>query len=267
MTPHLTLLGVPSDAHASFLRGPARAPARIRAVLQNGAGNAFTESGVELRPGIEWHDAGDITLPPAPQDRAAIEDAARQIIDAGGRLLTLGGDHAITYPLIRAHAPRWSPLTIVQIDAHPDLYDELDGDRYSHACPFARIMEDGLAQRLIQIGIRAMTRHQREQAERFRVEVIEMRQFSPSVLPTVSGPIYLSFDLDGLDPAFAPGVSHHEPGGLSVRDALAVIHGLGGTLIGADLVEYNPARDVHNQSAAVAAKLVKELLGRMMNHL
>lgn len=267
MAPQLTLLGVPSDAHSSFMRGPARAPARIRAVLHSRAGNAFSESGVELRAGIDWHDAGDLTLPPAPEDRTAIESAARRVIDAGGRLLTLGGDHAITYPLLRAHAARWSPLTIVHIDAHPDLYDELDGDRYSHACPFARIMEDGLAQRLIQIGIRAMTRHQREQAERFGVEVIEMGRLSPSVVPTVSGPVYLSLDMDGLDPAFAPGVSHHEPGGLSVRDALAVIHGLGGTLIGADLVEYNPARDVHNQTAAVAAKLVKELLGRMLSHL
>ncbi len=265
MSAPVIVLGVPSDAHSSFLRGPAQAPARIRAVLNSGAGNAFTEGGLELISGVQWRDGGDLVIPPAPDDRAVIADAARKVIEGGSRLLSLGGDHAITYPLVQAHAGRWPGLTVVQIDAHPDLYDELDGDRYSHACPFARIMEDGLAGRLIQIGIRTMTRHQREQAERFGVEVIEMRHFTITALPVVTGPVYLTVDLDGLDPAFAPGVSHHEPGGLSVREALAVIHAIGGELIGADLVEYNPARDLHDQTAAVAAKLFKELLGRMVS--
>ena len=91
-------------------------------------------------------------------------------------MLTLGGDHAITYPILRAYGPHYPDLTILHIDAHPDLYDELEGDRLSHACPFARIMEAGLARRLVQVGVRTLNPHQRQQAERFGVKIFEMRR-------------------------------------------------------------------------------------------
>ena len=154
-------------------------------------------------------------------------------------------------------------MTILHVDAHSDLYHEFEGERFSHACPFARIMEDRLASRLIQVGIRTMNPHQRDQALRFGVEVIDMRAWLAGVRPRVEGEIYLSVDLDALDPAFAPGVSHHEPGGLSVREVISLIQGLEGDLIGADVVEYNPRRDVNGVTATVAAKLVKEIAGRM----
>jgi arginase family enzyme len=154
-------------------------------------------------------------------------------------------------------------LTVLHIDAHPDLYDEFEGRRFSHACPFARIMEEGLAHRLVQVGIRTMNGHQREQARRFGVETIDMRAWADGVRPHVTGPLYVSIDLDGLDPAFAPGVSHREPGGLSVREVIGFVQALPHPLAGADIVEFNPSQDPLGLTAPVAAKLVKELVGRM----
>jgi agmatinase len=260
------LLGVPLDENSSFLRGPARAPEAIRASLHSGAMNLTTEHGVDLEtPGL-WRDAGDVALPTGStlERFAAIQAATASILETGGRVFALGGDHSVTLPLVEAHAARHGALTVLHLDAHPDLYDELDGNRCSHACPFARIMERGLARRLVQVGVRTLNAHQRAQAERFNVEIVQMREFRPDQTWTLGGPVYVSLDLDVLDPAFAPGVSHHEPGGMGVRELLGVLHGLEARIIGADLVELNPTRDVNGVTAAVAAKLVKELLGLML---
>jgi arginase family enzyme len=158
----------------------------------------------------------------------------------------------------------YSGLTILHLDAHPDIYDEFEGNRLSHASPFARIMEEGLASRLVQVGIRTMTEPQREQVNRFGVDVVEMRHWDPRIDLRLEGPLYLSIDLDALDPAFAPGVSHHEPGGLTTRDVLGIIHRIGVPIVGADIVELNPRRDPIGATAMLAAKLVRELVGRML---
>jgi arginase family enzyme len=165
---------------------------------------------------------------------------------------------------MRAYAAAYPNLTIVHIDAHPDLYDALDGQHFSHASPFARIMEEGLVKRLIQVGIRTMNPHQREQAQRFGVEVIAMRDYRPDFSLAIDGPVYVSLDLDALDPAFAPGVSHHEPGGFTVRDVLNLLWRIGAPIAGADLVEYNPVRDHADQTAMVAAKFYKELVALLL---
>jgi arginase family enzyme len=159
----------------------------------------------------------------------------------------------------------YTGLTVMHFDAHPDLYDELDGNRFSHACPFARIMESGRVARLIQVGIRSTTRHQREQALRFGVEMYEMRH-RPWRLPmTLPGPLYISLDLDVLDPAFAPGVSHFEPGGLTTRELIDILQGLQGNVVGADIVEFNPRQDASGRTAMVAAKLLKEMVDLMIS--
>jgi agmatinase len=165
---------------------------------------------------------------------------------------------------MRAFGERIPNLTIIHFDAHPDLYDEFEGNRLSHACPFARIMEAGAAKRLIQVGIRTMNQHQREQAKKFGVEVIEMRHLPALDRMKVDGPVYISFDMDALDPAFAPSVSHREPGGMSVREAIAHLHAITGKIVGADIVEFNPAQDNTQITAMVAAKLLKEILGKMI---
>ena len=263
----VVVLGIPFEENSSFLRGTAGAPEQIRAVLHSGAGNLCVESGLDLSTGARWQDAGDLVWPGGPVNDffARIRETVGALLTRGARLLTLGGDHSITYPIVQAYAQRHASLSILQLDAHPDLYDHLDGNRLSHASPFARIMEEKLAGRLVQVGVRALTPHQREQAERFGVEIIEMRAWQPGTELAFDGPVYLSIDMDCLDPAFAPGVSHHEPGGFTTRDLLGIIQSLKAPVVGADLVEFNPRRDPSGVTAAVAAKLVKEMLARMLS--
>ena len=121
-----------------------------------------------------------------------------------------------------------------------------------------------MASRLIQVGIRTMNPHQQAQAERFGVEVIDMRAWQPGLQVNLHGPVYLTLDLDVLDPAFAPGVSHHEPGGLSTRDVIRLVQGLRAPIVGADIVELNPGRDPIGITAMAAAKLLKEIAGSML---
>ena len=125
-------------------------------------------------------------------------------------------------------------------------------------------MEAGLVQRLVQVGVRTLTPHQQKQAEKFGVEVHEMQTLDLSKIQMFENPLYISLDLDGLDPAFAPGVSHHEPGGLSTREVVDLIQKLKAKVVGADIVEYNPYRDFQNMTAYVAAKLLKEILAKML---
>jgi arginase len=258
-----TLLGIPFDANSSYLRGAADAPPLIREAFHCDSSNSSTESGIEL--GAESVlDAGNLTLSPDTAF-AAIGNAVAELLDKGQMPVCLGGDHSITYPIVRAFAKRFTDLTIVHFDAHPDLYDEFQGSRHSHACPFARIMEEGLAKRLIQLGIRTMIAHQRKQAARFGVEIVEMRDLPAIDKLKLAGPVYISFDVDVLDPAFAPGVAHREPGGMSVREAISHLHAITGDIVGADLVEYNPKQDVSQLTAMVCAKILKEILGKMIS--
>jgi agmatinase len=257
--PELRLIGAPTDRHSSFLRGAALAPPLIRDALWSDHGNMTAESGVELGVDIHLGDAGDLALAEADGDDALIAAAVAEAASERAVPLVLGGDHSITLPVVEALAAAHGPVDILHFDAHPDLYDALDGNPRSHASPFARIMERGLARRLVQVGIRTLNRHCREQAQRFGVEIVEMRHFSPGSVPQPDGPLYMSFDMDGFDPAFAPGVSHHEPGGLTVRDVLAVLDRVRAPVVGADIVEYNPTRDLNGVTAVLAAKLVKEV--------
>ena len=125
-------------------------------------------------------------------------------------------------------------------------------------------MENGLAAKLVQVGIRTLTPHQAAQAEKYQVEIHTMRDLDLSSLSKFENPVYLSLDLDGIDPAFAPGVSHHEAGGLSSREVIELIQGLDAEIIGADIVEYNPHRDHQDMTAFLAAKLMKEILAKML---
>lgn len=323
----VALLGLPTDLASSYLRGPARGPAALRAALHSPSGHLGTETGLDLANDPRFVDVGDLELPagdvadpteipvgervgedegnpregparaaaeetgegreeldqehregsieaadedPGEVTRRRIEEAAAALLEQGSRLLALGGDHAVTYPLLCAHARHHENLTVLHLDAHPDLYHHFEGDRWSHACVFARVLERDLVARLVQVGIRAMNTVQRRQAERFGVEVVDFHRLEmhqrrrPGWAPAIQGPVYLSLDLDALDPAFAPGVSHPEPGGLSTREVIHLIHNLDGPLVGADVVELNPTRDVHDLTARTAAKLVKEIAGRML---
>jgi arginase len=258
MSRRIDLIGLPTDVHSSFLRGPAKAPALIREALFSPHGNSASERGVELGAGIDLNDFGDLPLSEEPQDDAIIREAVATSLAAGAVPICLGGDHAVSFPILQAIEARHGPVDILHFDAHPDLYDELDGDRRSHASPFARIMEAGLASSLTQVGIRTLNAHQREQAKRFGVTQIQMRDV-PAWRPRFANGLYISIDMDGFDPAYAPGVSHHEPGGLTARYVIDLLLSLDVPLLGADVVEYNPDRDINGVTAVLAAKLVKEL--------
>ena len=257
------LLGVPFDGQSSYLRGAGEAPEKIREALRCDASNSWTELGVDLGGAGSYEDAGDLAF--AEKDAfAAIENGVGALVEQGKRPVCLGGDHSITYPIVKAFARRYRELTIFHFDAHPDLYEEFEGNRLSHACPFARIMEAGLAKKLVQVGIRTINGHQREQAKRFGVEVVEMRRLPAYEKLKAAGPVYITFDMDVLDPALAPGISHREPGGMTVREAIAHLHAIQGEIVGADLVEYNPVQDLDGVTATVAAKILKEILGKMI---
>ncbi|KAL5077148.1 hypothetical protein RYX36_016132 [Vicia faba] len=188
------------------------------------------------------------------------------------RPLVLGGDHSISFPVIRAVSEKLGgPVDVLHIDAHPDNYDAFEGNIYSHASSFARVMEGDYVRRLLQVGIRSITAEGRAQAKKFGVEQYEMRTFSRDrpflenlkLGEGVKG-VYISIDVDCLDPAFAPGVSHIEPGGLSFRDVLNILHNLQGDVVAGDVVELNPQRDtVDGMTAMVAAKLVREMAAKI----
>jgi arginase len=258
-----TLIGIPFDANSSYMRGAAGAPAKIRESLHCDASNMWSEVGIDVGAPGAFADGGDLQL--RDEDAfAAIEQTIHGSLAEGEQPVCLGGDHSITYPIVRAFGKRYPDLTIVHFDAHPDLYDEFEGNRLSHACPFARIMEEGLARKLVQVGIRTMNGHQRAQAKTFGVEVVEMHSTPAYDRLKLQGPVYISFDVDVLDPAFAPGVSHREPGGMSVREAIAHLRAIQGRIVGADLVEFNPVQDVSGTTAAVTGKILKEILGKMI---
>lgn len=263
----IKLIGIPYDNNSSFLKGPALAPPGIRLMDTEGSANVFAENGLEIKQGIAYSDEGDIVFNDIHPANAfkTIKSKITELLSDGSKILSLGGDHSISYPVIDAFSDKYAKLNILHLDAHGDLYENFDNNPYSHASPFARVMETGKINSLTQVGIRTLTTHQREQAKKFGVRIVEMKDFNYSFIATLQSPLYISLDIDVLDPAFAPGISHHEPGGMSTRELLKIIQQINVPVVGADIVEYNPVRDVNNMTAMVAYKLMKELIGKMSN--
>lgn len=259
--PQILIQGIQFDDKSSFQRGPRLAPPLIREALTCGSMNLYAENGLSIEaPGIE--DKGDFEI----SEYFDIETITANNLGDNTKIFTLGGDHSITFPVIKALNKSYPRLDILHIDAHADLYDNYEGDPYSHACPFARIMENKLAIRLVQVGIRTLNPHQTEQANKFDVEIHEMKNLNISDIPPFKNPLYISLDMDAFDPAFAPGVSHHEPGGLTSRQVIDLIQSIDTEVVGADIVEYNPERDVQKMTAFLAAKIMKEILAKMLEY-
>ena len=206
----IAIQGIQFDEKSSYQQGPKLAPPLIREALHSSSLNLFAENGISIdQDTVE--NKGDFES----SDYFDIEKITKKHLDSGYKVFTLGGDHSVTFPIIKAHHKKYPKLDILHIDAHADLYDTYEGDPYSHACPFARIMENGFAVKLVQVGIRTLNTHQAEQAAKYQVDVHQMKDYDINNIPTFKNPLYISLDMDGFDPAFAPGVSHHEPGGLS----------------------------------------------------
>lgn len=268
----IKLIGFPFDNNSSFLKGPALAPTKIRLMETLGSANCFAENGIEIVNGKNYQDVGDQTFESTNSELAFKTIRARvakEIADSS-KMISLGGDHSISFPIIDAFSEKYSGLNVLHFDAHPDLYDDFESNFYSHASPFARLMEKGKVKSLTQVGIRTFNTHQREQAKRFNVNIFEMKdfneaQFQQQVLNSLADPLYISIDLDVLDPAFAPGISHHEPGGMSTRQLLQCIQQISVPIVGADVVEYNPTRDVNDMTAMVGYKIFKEVAAKMIS--
>lgn len=254
----INIVGIPFDAKSSYQRGAALGPDSIRETLHDSSSNYWTEAGVNLDTDVVMNDDGNLTINKYEDLLPEIQKAYKK----GEAHIFLGGDHSITYPIVKTVSEHWDDFDILHIDAHTDLYDSFEGDPFSHACPFARIMQDGLCKRLVQVGIRTLTKHQREQAEKYNVEIIMMKDIEAFQKLEFQRPVYMSIDLDGFDPAFAPGVSHHEPGGMNPRTIINYLLEKPFTLIGADIVELNPLRDHERMTAALGAKLLKELCAK-----
>lgn len=263
----IKIIGIPFDGNSSFLKGPALAPPRIRQMDTDGSANQFSEDGKEIAVNKTFTDVGDISFADtsSPAVYAKIKNTIQQELTADSKIISFGGDHSISFPIIEAFSIVYKNLHVLHMDAHADLYENFENNPYSHASPFARLLEKKCIQSLTQVGIRTLNTHQREQAEKYKVRIIEMKNFNYDFIKTLKVPLYISVDLDVLDPAFAPGLSHHEPGGLSTRELVHIIQSISVPIVGADIVEYNPTRDVNNMTAMVAYKVFKELASKMID--
>jgi agmatinase len=262
----IKLIGIPFDENSSYLKGPALAPSKIRLMDAEGSANRFSEHGIEIIEGENYNDLGDILFNSCKGELAykLIKATIEKELDTNNKIISFGGDHSISFPVIEAHAKMYKNLNVLHFDAHADLYNNFENNPFSHASPFARLMEKGILNSLTQVGIRTFNTHQKEQAQKFNVTVVEMKDFNLNFIKTLQGPLYISLDLDVLDPAFAPGISHHEPGGMTTRELISIIQSIKATIVGADIVELNPKRDINNMTAMVAYKLFKELASKMI---
>jgi agmatinase len=267
-TQRVLALGLSSYRNSSHERAPAESPQRVLQEIFRPQSNSWSESGLDLSVSNHFSVLGTARLDIATDSAAEAHEieALTAALPTDRGCVLVGGDHSITAPIVAGLARTHGALNIVHIDAHPDTYENFDNNPHSHASPFARILERGHAVSLTQYGIRAATQHLRAQAARYQIAMHEMRNRQHWPRPTPRAPVYVSIDLDGLDPAFAPGVAHPEPGGLTVREVLNLIHSIDARIVGADVVEYNAARDVGGATAQVAAKLVRELAAQMLGH-
>jgi agmatinase len=256
-------LGIGDDTQSSFLRGCALAPESIRAAYDGRCYNSTSESGLDVASSVA--DLGDFG-PRGSWEASSREYLSRmeEILREGQTPFVAGGDHAVTVPVVEAFRVLGRGIHVIQIDAHPDLYPEFEGNPDSHACTGARILEMEHVESLTQLGIRTMSDDERRQAERYgeRVRVFDARDLE-GPLPRLDhippeAPVYLTVDMDGFDPAFAPGVSHPVPGGLTARQVLGMIQRGHWTLVGMDAVEVNPSRDFEHLTSILAARLLHE---------
>ncbi|CAM2179847.1 Guanidinobutyrase [Burkholderia latens] len=268
-------VGVPLDLGTSNRSGARFGPRQIR-----------TES-VLLRPynmatraapfdSLQVADIGDVATNPYDLKDSVrrIEQAYDQIVANGCRPITLGGDHTIAWPILHALHRKYGKVAVVHVDAHADVNDTMFGEKIAHGTPFRRAVEDGLLQcdKVTQIGLRGTGYHADDfdwcRAQGFTVVQAE-QCWNTSLAPLMAQvrervgdtPVYLSFDIDGLDPSFAPGTGTPEIGGLSVQQGLEIIRGMKGlNIVGADLVEVSPPYDPTGTTALVGANLAFEML-------
>lgn len=272
----VAILGVPYDSSTSYRSGTRFGPRSIReqSLLLWGYNNALQVKPLEV---LRVVDAGDVdVVPPSIVDtHRAIDNHIRRWLDVGAQVITVGGDHSLSLPALRAQAAKHGPVALIHFDAHPDTWDsEYPNQKYSHGTPFIRAIEEGLvdAAAYVQLGIRGPTAgpSDYEDALRLGAKMITLDDFrrigleaSIRTLRETVGdrPVYVTLDIDCVDPAFAPGTGTPEVGGLTSWEILQLVRGLAGLkLVGGDVVEVSPPYDHAGITAILAANLVFELL-------
>lgn len=275
----VAVVGVPYDGATSYRSGTRFGPRAIReqSLLLWGYNNALQVAPFDRLKVIDYGDV-DVVPVDVAETHAAVEREVGNLLSAGCRVVTLGGDHSIALPLLRAHQRKYGPLAVVHFDAHPDTWDEeFPGRKVSHGTPFKRAVEEGLMDlsAYVQIGIRGPTpaAHDYDDSRRLGARMITLEEAlslgADGVIAEVrrlvgERPFYLTFDIDAVDPAFAPGTGTPEVGGFSSREALQMVRGLRGlNLVGCDLVEVSPPFDAQGITAILAANLAFEFLSLM----
>ena len=275
----VAVLGAPFDGGTTFRAGSRFGPGGIReaSLLLRPYNDAL-----DLAPFAERQvvDAGDAS--PSPIDiiaaHRAIEDAAAQLHRAGVRVLGLGGDHSVSLPFLRAAAATHGPLSLLQLDAHTDTWDSYFGAKLTHGTMFRRAVEEGVVDghASVQIGLRGSVYAAADYGENAALgfTTLMARDFDDAgvtgavklALQTLRSPVYVTVDIDCLDPAFAPGTGTPEAGGLTSRELLAILRGLAGgvDVVSADVVEVSPPYDPTGQTAVAAANAAYELLGLLV---
>jgi agmatinase len=259
--------GVPYDASVTYRPGCRLGPRAIRAASVQLAELKAFPFGFDLYEELAIVDYGDAYLDPHHPETIApdIEEQAAAILATGTKLLTLGGDHFIAWPLLRAHAAVHGPLALIQVDAHGDLWPD-DPGRIDHGTMMGRAIREGIVDpaKSTQVGIR--TFHDSTEGLQVLTAPWIHREGIGAAIAAAreragDSPVYLSFDIDGLDPAFAPGTGTPVPGGLASWQALEFVRGLAGlNLVGMDLVEVSPPFDQAEITALAAAHLAHDWL-------
>ncbi len=277
--PHAVILGIPWDEGTTNLSGARLGPRAIReastqyAFYKRGRGYHDLEADRPMLTALELRDGGDVEVVPTLLEETFVRigDAVRSLASRGILPVCLGGDHSVTFPIVRALASLpedGGPLHLVQVDAHLDFVDRLDGADRTHASPMRRIAELPHVRGWAQVGARSIvsTADDLRAARTFWAHVVPGHRVAAGPLqvppPAPGARLYLTFDIDALDPAVAPGTGFPEPGGLGFREAAAVIRRVvsWGRLVGLDVVEVNPLLDPSRRTALTAARLVLEAL-------
>lgn len=272
----VAIVGIPYDGGTSYRGGTRFGPRKIRemSVLLWGYNNLLQVAPLKV---LKVVDYGDVNVIPVNIEATmqAVTSEVSAVLATNTAVISLGGDHSLSLPLLRAHAAKHGPLAVVHFDSHPDTWEsEFEGQLYSHGTPFRHAIQEGLidTEAYIQVGIRGSTSapHDYQDAKNLGAKLLAIEEVFERGIPNVSAylrqvvgnkPTYISLDIDAVDPAFAPGTGTPEVGGLTSFQMLQLVRGLRGlNIVGFDLVEVNPSFDHGDITAILAANLVFEFL-------
>jgi len=279
----VAIIGVPFDAGTSYRPGARFGPQAVRQASRQLRTNYHPNYDVEPFKVQQVADAGDITCNPFNIDEAIkqIEDGATELLNKVGSIVTIGGDHTIALPLLRAVNKKCGqPVALVHFDAHLDTWDTYFGAPYTHGTPFRRAREEGLFldDASMHVGIRGplYSRDDLKEDEELGFKIIHCDDFQTQSIDQIvkrirdrvgDNPLYLSIDIDVLDPAHAPGTGTPEIAGMTSREMLNVLRGLSGmNLVSADVVEVAPAYDHAELTSTAAATILYELINIIANN-